>query len=247
MHPALRRIDHRPWALPQRPWSWRQSWCDLLFAHWPIPAETLRPLVPTSLAVQEFEGTSWLGVVPFQMRGVMRRPLPDLPWISEFPEVNLRLYVEHGGKPGVFFLSLDAANPLAVWAGRTLFHLPYARAKMSVDIAPDGVRYRSVRLGSAMPVVFDAVYHAASAPYEALPGSLEHWLTERYCLYAQSPRGTLYRGEVHHVPWPLQTATLDLHENDLLAPHGLSVSDPPALVHFARRLDVVLWSFERVS
>lgn len=92
-HASLERLGHRPWALPDRPWAWRQSWLDLLFAHWPIEARLLQPLVPPPLQVQELDGTSWIGLVPFQMAGVMRRPLPDLPWISAFPELNVRLYV----------------------------------------------------------------------------------------------------------------------------------------------------------
>src|SRR5690554_1769026 len=115
MHPALTQTDHRPWPLPAHRWTWRQTWCDLLFAHWPIDAKKLRPLVPEALTIQEYDGTSWIGVVPFRMEGVMLRPLPDLPWLSAFPELNVRLYVEYGGKPGVWFLSLDATNPLAVW------------------------------------------------------------------------------------------------------------------------------------
>ena len=129
MHPSLRQTDHRPWPLPPGPWTWRQQWCDLLFAHWPMPVAALRALVPPVLEIQEFDGTSWVGVVPFHMRGVMRRPLPDLPWVSAFAELNLRLYVVHGGRPGVWFVSLDAANPLAVWAARTFFHLPYFHAR----------------------------------------------------------------------------------------------------------------------
>ncbi|MFT7663947.1 MAG: hypothetical protein ACI87A_002175, partial [Planctomycetota bacterium] len=145
MHSALERLDHRPWPLPPGAWSWRQSWCDLLFAHWPIPSSQLRSLVPSELTVQEFDGTSWVGVVPFRMQGVMRRPLPDLPWVSAFPELNLRLYVEYEGKPGVWFLSLDASNWLAVWAARRFFHLPYFHADMRLDWNADRVEYRSTR------------------------------------------------------------------------------------------------------
>ena len=246
MHPALTRIDHRPWPLPAKPWTWRQSWCDLLFAHWPIPAAALRPLVPPELTVQEREGSSWVGVVPFRMAGVMRRPLPDLPWISAFPELNLRLYVERDGKPGVWFLSLDATNPLAVWAARRFFHLPYVRARMSLTGTPDRIEYASERAEGSEPVEFRAAYGPTSKPYEATVGTLEHWLTERYCLYARSPRGTLYRAEVHHHPWPLQRAEATIERNQLLEPHGLQVEGPPALLHFARRIDVVVWSPEVV-
>jgi uncharacterized protein YqjF (DUF2071 family) len=247
VHAALRQLSHRPWPVPARAWTWRQSWRDLLFAHWPIPARAVRHLVPPALEVQEFDGTSWIGVVPFHMRGVMRRPLPDLPWISAFPELNLRLYVEHRGRAGVWFLSLDAASRLAVWAARRFFHLPYFHARMAIAGLPARVKYHSERsVGRGTPdgqVVFDAEYEPAGPPYRAARGSLEHWLTERYCLFAQSSAGRLFRTEVHHAPWPLQPARATIHRNDLPAPHGLAVSGDP-LLHFSRRLDVVVWSPE---
>jgi len=246
MEASLDRVDHRPWLRPDRPWSWRQSWCDRLFAHWPVAAAALRPLVPASLEIEEFDGSAWVGVVASRVRGVARRSLPKLPGTS-FPELNLRLYVTRDGRPGIFFLSLDAASRLAVWVGRRFFYLPYAHAWMHADIAPDGVRYRSVRAHVATPVVFEAVYRATSPPYEARQGTLEHWLTERYCLYAQSRAGALYRADVHHAPWLLQQAEAVIHENDLFRPHGLPVAGDPALLHFARRLDVVLWSPEPLA
>ncbi|HEX4954597.1 MAG TPA: DUF2071 domain-containing protein [Thermoanaerobaculia bacterium] len=242
MHPALSRLDHRPWPLPSARWTWRQAWCDLLFAHWPVPAAVLRPLVPPELTVQEWDGTSWVAVVPFRMEGVMRRPLPDLPWISAFPELNLRLYVERDGIPGVWFLSLDATNPLAVLAARRLFHLPYFRADITMETAGSDFLYRSKRRRAAGGGAFRGRYRPTSEPYEATPGTLEHWLTERYCLYAADPRGRLYRAEVHHAPWPLQRAEAEIEENSLFAGHFPGPTGPPALLHFARRIEVVMWS-----
>jgi len=177
----------------------------------------------------------------------MFRPLPDLPWISAFPEINLRLYVERDGKPGVWFLSLDATNPLAVWAARRFYHLPYFSAHISLSSASERVEYLSRRAGGAEPVEFRASYSPSSAPYEAAPGTLEHFLTERYCLYAQSASGTLYRSEIHHHPWPLQRAEAEIERNDLLRPHGLSVAGPPPLLHYAKKIDVVVWAPELLS
>jgi uncharacterized protein YqjF (DUF2071 family) len=237
-------VDHRPWPLPAGRWTWRQSWCDLLFAHWPVPAAVLRPLVPRELEIQEFDGTSWIGVVPFRMEGVMRRPLPDLPWISAFPELNVRLYVERDGRPGVWFLSLDATNPVAVWAARRFFHLPYFRADIAIQANGARFDYRSRRANAAGSPGFEAFYAPIGDVYQAKPGTLEHWLTERYCLYAASPRGALSRTEVHHVPWPLQRAEATISRNDMARPFGLSLDGPPALLHFSRRIDVVVWSPE---
>ncbi len=243
MHPALSQLAHRPWPLPTRPWRWRQTWHDLLFAHWPIPAAALRPLVPPSLTIQEFAGTSWIGLVPFRMTGVMRRPLPNLPWVSAFPELNVRIYVEHDGKPGVWFLSLDAGNPLAVWAARRFFHLPYFWARMSITAQGDGFNYSSRRAGAE----FSGTYRPTSDVCPAAPGTLEHWLTERYCLYASAPDGSLWWNEVHHAPWPLQPAEASIGRNTMFAFHGLATDPGPPLLHFARRLDVVVWNGERVG
>ena len=234
-------MDHRPWPLPDRPWSWRQSWRDLLFAHWAVDAALVRPLIPEGLALQEFDGTAWIAVVPFRMSGVMRRPLPDLPWISAFPELNVRTYVERDGRSGVWFLSLDATNPLAVWAARRFFHLPYHRATMSLEHDAERITYHSVRESAR----FEGIYGPTSDVYRAAPGALEHWLTERYCLYAQDARGVLWCNDVHHAPWPLQRAEADIRVNTMLSPHGLTVPTSAPLLHFARRLDVVVWSGER--
>lgn len=247
MHPALQRTDHRPWPLPAGRWTWRQTWRDLLFAHWPVPVAALESRIPSGLEVQAFDGTGWLGVVPFRMTGVSRRPLPDLPWISAFPELNVRTYVTRDGKPGVWFFSLDAANPLAVWAARRFFHLPYFRARMSVEQEVDGgIRYASVRRSGGEPS-FAARYTPTSEPREAEAGTLEHALTERYCLYAESARGRLVRTEVHHRPWPLQEATAEVERNDLCRVPGLRCDGPPALLHFSRRLDVVVWPPEEIG
>jgi uncharacterized protein len=243
MHPAFARVDHRPWPVPDRPWTWRQSWRELLFAHWPVPASVLEPYVPKPLRIQEFDGTSWLALVPFRMSGVMLRPLPDLPWISAFPELNVRLYVEYGGKPGVWFLSLDATNPLAVWAARTFFHLPYFQARMSLSHRGDRILYRSERPSAGLK----AWYRPMSEPYSSQPGTLEHFLTERYCLYARRPDGSLWRNEVHHAPWPLQKAEAEIETNTMFDFHGLHVDGPPALLHYAHRIDVVVWGAERVT
>ncbi|MFN0195744.1 MAG: YqjF family protein [Planctomycetaceae bacterium] len=245
MHPALTRVEHRPWQVPERRWTWRQSWCDLLFAHWPISVAAVRHLVPPELEIDEFDGTSWIGIVPFRMEGVSPRPLPDLPWLSAFPELNVRLYVTHQGKPGVWFLSLDATNRLAIWGAKMFFHLPYFHADMRVDVTDREVHYRSVRTPRYGGNRFQATYQPVSSPHESQPGTLEHFLTERYCLYSQSPSGAIYRCEVHHHPWPLQRAEGEIEVNELFRGFVDLPPAPPTLLHFARRLDVVVWPLER--
>ncbi|HEV7300967.1 MAG TPA: DUF2071 domain-containing protein [Tepidisphaeraceae bacterium] len=247
MHPSLQHLDHRPWALPVKPWDFRQRWMDLLFAHWPIPASSVRHLVPAELEIDEFDGTTWVGVVPFRMEGIAPRRLPSLPWVSAFAELNLRLYVRYRGKPGVFFISLDAANPLAVWTARRFFHLPYFNAQMTATRDGEAIDYHSRRVGPGTPVTFKGRYWPTSDVYRATAGSLEHFLIERYCLFTKTPAGVMLCGEVHHAPWPVQRATAEITENTIATGQGIPIDGPPALLHFSRSIDVALWRFTRAD
>lgn len=247
VHPAFKRLDHRPWPAPQSAWKGRQSWRDLLFAHWPVPSDILQPLVPEPLDIQEYDGTSWVGIVPFRLEDLMLRSLPALPWVSAFPELNLRLYVSYDDKPGVWFLSLDATNPLAVQAARRLFYLPYFNAEIEVKNHLRQIHYSSSRKNQKMAADFEAVYEPVSEPYEAEAGSLEHWLTERYCLYSQSPAGTIYRVEIHHLPWLLQKAKAEIIKNELPDPFNIPLPDTPPLLHFVSRQDMVQWLPEKIA
>ncbi len=244
MHPALVRTQHRPWPMPKRRWTWRQSWLDLLFAHWPLELELARRLVPEPLELDTYDGQTYVGLVPFRMSGVMRRPWPDLPWLSAFPEVNVRLYVSLDGKPGVWFLSLDAPNPLAVWAAQNLFHLPYYRADIDFARAGERFDYRCRRRDAGPELAMS--YGPTGEAYEARAGTLEHWLTERYCLYAKSPSGAVYCCDVQHVPWPLQPASASIEQCSLFTPHGFECEGPPSLLHFSPGVDVVMWNPDRV-
>lgn len=242
-----------------------QSWHDLLFAHWPIPPALLRPLVPSILDLDTFDGMGWIGVVPFRMSGVRPRGLPGVPWLSAFPELNVRTYVRHPApphRPGVYFFSLDAANPVAVAIARAVFHLPYFRAEMSTTAQGEELVYRSTRTHAGVPVgQFTGIYGPSGPVYTAQPGTLDHWLTERYCLYATSPFHSrphaqtlaqtgpwdLWRSEIHHAPWPLQPAHAHIDTNTVAHSLGVPLADSPPLLHFARRLDVVVWPPEKLK
>ncbi len=238
-------VAQRPWPMPAAPWKWRQSWHDLLFAHWPVPVSTVRRFVPDWLHVQEFAGSTWVGLVPFRMTNVTLRHLPPAPVLSHFPEMNLRLYVERDGKPGVWFLSLDASRLAAVIAARWLAHLPYFHARMTCEAEADGIRYASVRRRDSR-VAFGANYGPTSAVAASVPGTIEHFLTERYCLYTENSRGSRLRMEIHHEPWPLQQAQARITVNGVAAHQGVALPDTTPLLHFSRRLDVVGWGFERI-
>jgi hypothetical protein len=225
-----------------------QTWHDLLFAHWPVPPAALARLVPPGLALDPFDGAAWVGVVPFRMTGIHLRGLPPLPGVAALPEINVRTYVTVGGKPGVWFFSLDAGSALAVAAARRWFHLPYYRARFSIGPGRDGIRYTSRRIHrGAPPAEFSARYGPIGDVALARPGTLDHWLTERYCLYAVDARGRLSRGEINHAPWPLQPADAAIERNTMAAAAGIELPPRAPLLHFARRLDVRIWPPRRVD
>lgn len=220
-----------------------QTWRDLLFAHWTVETEALRLLVPAGLELDTFEGQAWIGVVPFRMTGIRPRGLPPLPWLSAFPELNVRTYVTVGGKPGVCFFSLDAANPIAVAAARRWFHLPYMNAAMTCRADGDAIEYSSRRTHRGAPAAeFRARYGPTGPVALAERGSLTHWLTERYCLYTTDTQKRVLRAEVHHEPWPLQPAAAEIAANTMASAAGIPLPNEPPLLHFARRLDVHIWS-----
>jgi uncharacterized protein YqjF (DUF2071 family) len=241
-------LAHRPWPLPSGVWIMAQGWDDLLFAHWPVPLAAVRPLIPDTLTIETFDGTAWLGVVPFSMRRVHARGLPPLPGLDAFSELNVRTYVTDGGKPGVWFFSLDAANRLAVAAARRWFHLPYFHARMESQRVGSAVLYRSVRTQRGAPSAALAARYWPTGPVRhAAPGTLEHWLTERYCLYSVDRHGQLQRGEIHHAPWPLQPAEADLRLNSMAQAAGLALPDTPPLLHYSARQDVHVWPLAAVA
>jgi uncharacterized protein YqjF (DUF2071 family) len=224
------------------------GWHDLVFLHWPVPAAMLRPLIPRVLEVDTFDGVGWIGVVPFRMSGVRPRMLPSVGPLSNFPELNVRTYVSAGGKPGVWFFSLDAASPPAVEMARLLFHLPYFNAEMRCDAEGESVRYTSRRTHhGARPARFTASYRPTGSLTRSQPGTLEHWLTERYCLYAANRRQHVWRSEISHAPWPLQPAEAEIATNHMTGQIGLHLPPIAPLAHFARFLDVVAWLPERIS
>jgi uncharacterized protein YqjF (DUF2071 family) len=220
-----------------------QRWEDLLFAHWRCPPGALRPFIPASLEVETFDGSAWIGVVPFRMSGVRMRGLPPLPGLHAFPELNVRTYVRHERKPGVWFFSLDAASAVAVAAARRSFHLPYFRAEMHVTRDGEALRYSSTRTHPHAPEAsFDARYGPAGPVDPAAPGTLAHWLVERYCLFASNGRGRLWRGDIHHAPWPLQPAHAQISHNTMAEAAGVHLPSTPPTLHFARTLDVRVWA-----
>jgi hypothetical protein len=245
---VLGEVGHRPYPVSAGPWAMAMTWRDLLFMHWPVDAEVLRPLVPSSLSIDTFDGSAWLGVVPFHMTGVRPHFLPAVPWLSNFPEINLRTYVTAQGRPGVWFFSLDAHSRLAVRLARASFHLPYFDAEMSCDAANDEIHYRSIRTHrGAPPAEFVGRYRPVGGPFESGRGTIENFLTERYCLYSAGKKGVVRRGEVHHRLWPLQSAEVEIQSLAMTQQIGLKPSETDPILHFSRRLDVLAWLPRRIA
>jgi uncharacterized protein YqjF (DUF2071 family) len=213
-------------------------WHDLLFLHWPVRPDLIRPLIPEAVELDTFDGRCWIGVVPFHMSGVRPRYLP-VPFA--FPELNVRTYVKTAGRSAVWFFSLDATSRLAVRAARWI-GLPYYDARIGIEAKGEAVEYRSVRTHkNAPPAEFGAFYRPCGAVYYAAAGAFDHWLTERYALCAALERNEVVYGEIHHPPWPLQPAEVELRVNTMTKPIGAELTREKPICHFARYQDALAW------
>jgi uncharacterized protein YqjF (DUF2071 family) len=240
------RTDHRPWPIPSKPWRMKQTWHDLLFAHWPIAIEDLERWIPNSLKIDLYDDQAWLGIVPFHMSGIRLRNLPEIPFTSKFAEINVRTYVTINNKPGVYFFSLDAANRFAVKAAKFFYHLPYFYADIEWTKHNEKIYYRSNRQGTADNFLFEGNYSPTSAPFTSRQGTLEHWLTERYCLYSHH-KDRLFRCDILHEPWSLQHAEADITNHSIVNREGIALPNTPPLLHYSERIDVLTWGLEVVK
>jgi uncharacterized protein YqjF (DUF2071 family) len=238
----LNEVAHRPWRMPDSPWVMTQTWHDLLFAHWPMDPELLRSGIPGEFEIDLFDAKAWIGIVPFHMTNVAPRGVPALPWISEFPELNVRTYVRVADRPGIYFFSLDAGSMLAVQAARTLLNLPYYSASMAVGERAGAINYESRRDSEDEPAYFNARYGPTGSRFLAAEGSVEYFLTERYCLYNLDQRGRPYRLDIHHPPWPLQPARAEIALNTMADAAGIPLPQQEPLLHFVKRQDMIAWT-----
>ncbi|MBS2001938.1 MAG: DUF2071 domain-containing protein [Cyanobacteria bacterium SZAS LIN-5] len=241
MHPLLSKVEHRPFPVPTSLWVMSQTWAKLLFAHWPIKAEIIRDLVPDSLELDLFDGYAWVGIVPFVMNDVYPRYTPKTKSrLSNFLELNVRTYVVRDGIPGVYFFSLDCSNTIAVLIARKFYHLPYFRAKMSMHEKKDGiVDYTSERASEEAAIILS--YRPTGDVINAGNGSIDRFLTERYCLYTTDSTRQLHRGVIHHDVWPLQPAEAEFEINSMTRPLGFELPDCKPLLHYSERIDTIEW------
>ncbi len=228
-------VRERPGGVPVM----RQNWGKLLFLHWPVSADAVRPLVPEGLEIDTFGGSAWVGVVPFTMWGVRLSFAPPIPFTSEFHELNVRTYVHRGGVPGVWFFSLDATNAAAVFGARTFFHLPYFNARITLEERGDTIHYRSQR-AEEPPAEFAAEWKIEGRERFAKPDTLEFFLVERYCLFA-AHRKKIYSGRVHHQPYPLRDASLLSLDSTMVEAAGLPTPKEEPRVHYSEGVEVGVW------
>lgn len=242
---SLTHLDHRTWPLPQRPWLMAQTWRRLLFAHWRVPASAVRAVVPAQLPLDLVDGDALIGVTPFDVCALRLRGTPPPPVVGSFPELNVRTYVTVDDRPGIYFFSLDADSPLAVAAARRGYRLPYFEAQMTCVADDHGVAFASRRTSSdGPPASFSVRYRPTGEPTRAQRGTIDHFVTERYCLYTLDEAGHILRANIHHPPWPLQPAEAEIEHNTMTAGLGFSLEGGPML-HYAERQDVVFWTLER--
>lgn len=237
-------------SILERPSGWplmHQNWGKLLFMHWRIDEKLLRPLIPERLTIDTFDGAAWIGIVPFTMWGIRASFLPPIPGTSTFHELNVRTYVHHNGVPGVWFLSLDAGNRLAVWGARKFYYLPYFNADMALTQTGNTIHYESNRTDKrGAPATLQTSWSIGSPLPPAAVDSLEFFLTARYCLYTEH-RGEIYRSRIHHPPWPLHKATLQSFESTMLESHGLLAPDDDPLLHYSEKISVDIWPLKKAD
>jgi len=235
-------IRERPGSMP----IMQQTWGKLLFMHWRLPAERLRAALPAELELDTYEGETWIGVTPFTIWNMRASFLPPVPGLSEMHELNVRTYVHYRGVPGIVFFSLDASSMLAVIGARTFFLVPYFTADMSLKQEGDRIIYHSRRTHSAAPAaVFDATWKIGDPLEASQPGSLEFFLTERYCFFTVHD-GAVYRCRIHHAPWPLRTAEVSTYHSTMIESHGVPTPAGEPLLHYAEEITVDIWPLERV-
>jgi uncharacterized protein YqjF (DUF2071 family) len=225
-----------------------QRWRHLLFLHWEVPASAVQALIPPELDVDTFEGRAYVGVVPFTMRDVSPWWSPSVPGISNFDELNVRTYVHYkGSEPGVWFFSLEAASTIAVAAARAGWSLPYHRAKMRLSVRGNEVEYSSRRrFPGPTPADFECRYSIGESIGSAEPGTFEHFLAERYILYAKSSKA-LRIGRVHHKPYPLHRASVHEVRESMVRSTGLPQpsGEPHAL--YSPGVDVDVFALKPVA
>ena len=232
---------HRTWALPAGKWAYYQEWNHVLFLHWKVSARELQTLLPAHLTLDLYEGTAWVSLVPFTMEKMRPNGMPAFTPISNFHEINVRTYVTAEGKPGVYFLNIEAQKYLSAYIARKTSGLPYEKSVIKRAINHSQHTYTSTNQVKAFQL--NAAFETGSPITHKPP--LNTWLTERYCLYL-GDNGQLYRYQIHHHPWELQEVQIK-NLTTAYAIGNISLHTPPDLAHYSKGVQVIAWKREKVN
>lgn len=241
-------IVHRSYPLPSKNWIMRQNWNNLLFLHWPISPKKLQPFIPSPLQIDVFERNAWIGIIFFCIDGIYPRGFSFKSLTPKFAELNVRTYVRLNGKPGVYFLSLDVSDWASYTIAKRWYRLPYHPAITSLHKEEQSYHCECIRKGlTNKPITFKGKYKPISEVFFPHVGTLDHWLTERYCLFSTNNGIDIYCGEIHHHPWQLQLAEVEISENTMFSPFQWDFSDVKPISHYSEGMDTLFWNIKRAN
>jgi uncharacterized protein YqjF (DUF2071 family) len=251
-HDSIDRIS--PTLEPDLAVRFHQNWHHLGFFHWEVPPGELQALIPSRLTVDTFEGKAYVGLVPFTVSGARPALVPPVPGISSFHEVNVRTYVHLDGEaPGVWFFSLDATSRLGVEAARLAYSLPYFDAEIGFEASREPLPlvecevHRTDNRGP-LPANAHLAYRPVEGPiHHASPGTIEHFLIERYILYSEDDAHRLHRVRVHHQPYPVQRAEALRLDETLVWAAGIRRPENLAMRHYAGEVNVKIFATEELG
>lgn len=225
---------------PHLPWIMKQTWSDVLFAHYPVNREALQKLVPNELPLDTFNGVGWVSIVPYFMSSMRLRGLPPIPGMNRFPGFNVRTYVKVNGKPGIYFFSLTAANWFAANTAKIFFRLPYVYVDSDLKNFNHIVRFKSIRKNDS-GMQLSCNYQSISNPFLAEKGSLDEWLVERYSLYTVSKKGVPLCANIMHHPWLLEKAGAEFHQNSIVSNFHIKPETNKPILHYSKKAVVRIW------
>lgn len=237
------QATHRPWPLPTGPWVMTQTWERLLFAHWQVEPHLIQSRIPAPLELDTFAGAAWMTMVPFRMNDIRFRLLPKIPGAYTFPQLNVRTYVTYQGKSGVYFFHIEADHRFAAWIARKWAYLPYDFANINWQEQNEHIHFTCQREHQPL---FEASYKPTSPAEPTKADSLDRWLMERYCFYT-THHDTLYRGEIHHQPWLVQPAKVDIVHNAIFDLLQLNLAHVNPLFHYAQQLKIWAWPLSKCT
>jgi len=232
--------QHRTSPMPDGEWVMTQKWNHLLYMHYPVSIHTIESYIPDGLELDTFNGEAWISIIPFQIKDMRLRNMPQLPYFHSFSELNVRTYVKRNGVPGIFFFSLDASKRFAVIAAR-MGTLPYFYANITMKQQDESIHYTCRRKNNSNKV-FEGEYRPIGEAFYPDVDSLDHWLLERYYLYSYQNE-CLYFGGIHHKPLEVYHAEAAISKQHM---SPFIVGGKP-LVHYVTSKRVLFWLIKKVK